>query len=57
LAIAARRSADNLLENTIEMRERLKADIVGDFADTAIAIKEQRLRFLDPNPCKIIGER
>lgn len=56
-AIAAWRLADDLPEDAIEMRERLKANVVGHFAHAAVAIEQQRLRFLNPNSRKIIGKR
>src|SRR5439155_25876279 len=48
--------ADDLPKNAIEMCERLKADIVRDFADTAIGIEKQRLGFFDSNAGEVIGE-
>ena len=38
------------------MSERLETDLVSDLADAAIAIKQERLGFLDSYPGKVIGE-
>ena len=38
-AILRRRLPDDFLEHTVEMRERLKADFVSDFADAQVGIE------------------
>lgn len=55
-AIAAGRGADELPENAIEMSERLESHIVSDLADATIAVKQERLGFLDSYPGEVIGE-
>ena len=40
--------AQDFLEHAIEVRERLKADFVGDFAYPKVWIEQQVFRILDP---------
>src|SRR6266571_404793 len=57
LAVAGWRTPDNFPEDAIEMRERLKAHLVGNFANAAIRIEQERFGLFDPHPRQIIGER
>src|SRR5256885_13700717 len=38
------------------MSQRLEADLVGHFADTAVRIAQERLRLFDPNSREVIRE-
>ena len=38
------------------MGERLKTDVISDFADTPVSVEQQRLGLFDPHPGEIIGE-
>lgn len=56
LAEVSGRLPEHALEETIKLRERLKPDIVRDFADAFIWIQQLRLRILEPDTCDVIGE-
>lgn len=49
--------AHKLPENAVEMGQGLKADVIGDFADSPIWIEQKGLGFLDPHPRQIISKR
>src|SRR5687767_9156270 len=48
--------SNDFLENPVEMRQRLKADLVSDFADAKIGIQQQVPSAIDPHPADIFGE-
>jgi hypothetical protein len=48
--------AGHCFKYAIEMRERLETDFVSDLAHATIAVKQERLGFLDSYPGEVIGE-
>ena len=50
------RLAEDAFEHAVELRERLKTDVVGDLADSAARIQELRFCVLQPHPRDIIGK-
>ena len=50
------RLAKDAFEHAVELRERLKTDIVGDLADSAARIQKLRLCVLQPHPRDVIGK-
>src|SRR5947207_14084509 len=52
----ARRLSEYAFEHSIELGERLKPDIVSNFADSPIRIQKLCPRILKPNACDVIGK-
>ena len=48
--------AKNAFECSIELGERLKADVIGDFADTEIWVQEPVSRVFEADTRYVIGE-
>jgi len=54
--ILDRRFSRQLLEDAIELRERLKANRKGDFADPETDIFQKLFRSLETSPCDVIDK-
>ncbi len=50
------RLAEDAFEHAIELGERLKADVVGDFADSSVGIQKLGPCVLKPDARNVVGE-
>ena len=56
LAVERRRFAGDPFEDTIEMSERLKADLVSNFTDTVVEIQQEVLRLFHTDTGEVVSE-
>ena len=55
-AILGGRLTRELLEDAVEVRERLEADFIGDFADAQVGVEEKVLGLLNADAGEVVGE-
>ena len=56
MPIIGRRVPDDFAKDPIEMGERLKADVISDFAHSAVPVDQQSLGFFNTHSSEIIRE-
>src|SRR5208283_4433256 len=56
IAKIARRQPLDLLEDPVELRERLEAGLEGRLADALVRIQQKVLHLFDPDPRQVIGK-
>ena len=46
--------AEDFFEDAVEMGQRLKTDLKGDFADAQVGVEQEVFRLLDPHPGQVV---